>query len=98
MSISLDDKLSKLKPKHAVTGLHFYDNHIVDIAKNLESSDRGELEFRDINSMYLENGQLHIEFFGRGVAWLDTCTHNSLLEALTFAGGHGERSEGRCLG
>tara|TARA_E500000318_G_scaffold111120_1_gene128569 strand:+ start:3673 stop:4539 length:867 start_codon:yes stop_codon:yes gene_type:complete len=82
--IALIEKPEKPKSKYAVTGLYFYDNQVIDIAKNLKPSLRGELEITDINRHYLELGQLNVQKFGRGHAWLDTGTHDSLLEASQF--------------
>jgi len=82
--ISLEEKPKNPKSKYAITGLYFYDNSVVEIAKNLTLSDRGEFEITDINKYYLDVGALHVEDFGRGFAWLDTGTHDSLLEAGTF--------------
>lgn len=90
-AISLEEKPTKPKSNYAIPGLYFYDNQVIDISANLKPSSRGELEITDVNRTYLEKGQLRVEALSRGFAWLDTGTHDTMLEAGQFVAGFEKR-------
>jgi glucose-1-phosphate thymidylyltransferase len=83
-ALGLEEKPEQPRSSYAITGLYFYDNHVVDIASRLKPSPRGELEITDINRTYLERGELHVEKLARGIAWLDTGTHDALMQASNY--------------
>ena len=82
--LSIEEKPAKPKSNYAVVGLYFYPNEVVDVAANIQPSARGELEITDLNRIYLENQELHVELLGKGFTWLDTGTHESLVDATNF--------------
>lgn len=94
--VSIEEKPEKPRSHFAIPGLYFYDNRVVDIARNLKPSPRGELEITDVNRQYLEDGELHVQVWGRGLAWLDAGTHESLLQAQVFVQAIEER-QGRMI-